>query len=235
VNASFAIVLLTGLSYAIASIASVPILVPILNTLASFPFMVLALKQGDIRRAIARMLLWAAAMGVCATLLSYARPAQTARLFLRAAAYRNEMIVWVMSGRGAESTPSLFIPAQARQAALFSVLALASGGVLAMPMGAVLMNEMGHYVGTLAAMSRRPLLTMILGWHPWAVIRIVCFVTIGVILSAPLLARVGRFRVNWAAARAPLIAACVGLVIDVLLKSLFAPAWQRTLVHLVAR
>ena len=66
-----------------------------------------------------------------------------------------------------------------------------------MPMGAVLMNYMGHYVGTLAAASGRPALTMVLGWHPWAVVRIVSFVALGVILSAPLLARLGGFRIDW--------------------------------------
>ena len=232
--AAATIALLTTASYALGWLLSIPILVPFLNTLASYPFMVLALKDGDVRRAIARMLVWAATMGVCATLFSYARPADTARLFVRAAAYRNEMIAWVMTGRGAESTPSVFIPQQAEQAALFSALALASGGTLAMPMGAVLMNDMGHYVGTLAAMSRHPLVTMVLGWHPWAVIRIASFVVIGVVLSAPLLARVGRFRVNWASARTPFVLACAGLVVDVVLKSLLAPAWQRILVRLVA-
>ena len=232
--AAATIALLTTVSYALGWLLSIPILVPFLNTLASYPFMVLALKDGDVRRAIARMLVWAATMGVCATLFSYARPADTARLFVRAAAYRNEMIAWVMTGRGAESTPSVFIPQQAEQAALFSALALASGGTLAMPTGAVLMNDMGHYVGTLAAMSRHPLVTMVLGWHPWAVIRIASFVVIGVVLSAPLLARVGRFRLNWTSARTPFVLACAGLVVDVVLKSLLAPAWQRILVRLVA-
>ena len=128
--------------------------------------MVLALKRGDLRLAVARMLLWALTMGVAATLLSYARPAQTGALFLRGEAYRAEMFAWVMTGQGAESTPSQFIPQQAGHAALFSGLALATGGVAAMPMGAVLMNYMGHYVGTLAATSRRPALTMILGVAP---------------------------------------------------------------------
>ena len=227
------IVLATFASYALGWLLSIPILVPFLNTLASFPFMVRALMRGEVGRAIARMLVWAATMGVCATLLSYTRPAETGRLFVRAAAYRNEMIRWVMTGRGAESTPSLFVPQQAGQAAVFTVLALASGGTLAMPMGAVLMNDMGHYVGTLAAMSRRPLPTMVLGWHPWAVIRIASFVAIGVILSAPLLARVFGFRVNWAAARTPLIVACAGFIADMILKWLLAPAWQRILVRLV--
>ena len=176
----------------------VPLLVPILNTLASFPFMVLALKRGDLRLAVARMLLWALTMGVRATLLSYARPAQTDALFLRGEAYRTEMFAWVVTGQGAESTPSQFIPQQAGHAVLFSALALATGGVAAMPMGAVLMNYMGHYVG---AGGRQPASGADddPGWHPWAVIRVISFVMIGVVLSAPLLSRLGKFRVEAAA------------------------------------
>jgi hypothetical protein len=227
------IVLATLFSYALAWIVGIPILVPILNTLASFPFMVSALKGGDVRVAVARMLVWAFAMGVAATALSYARPAQTDALFLRGESYRTEMFAWVMTGQGSESTPSQFIPQQARDAAIFSALALATGGVLAMPMGAALMNYMGHYVGTLAARSAHPGQTLVLAWHPWAVIRVTSFVTIGVILSVPWLSRVGRFSIDWRAARPLLVAACVGLVADVMLKALFAPTWQRLLLRTV--
>jgi hypothetical protein len=230
---AIAIVAATLLSYVVGWAIGVPLFLPILNTLASFPFMVLALKRGDLRLAVARMLLWALTMGVMATLLSYARPAETDTLFLRGGSYRIEMFTWVMTGNGAESSPSQFIPEQARQAAIFAGLALATGGVAAMPMGAVLMNYMGHYVGTLAASSARPAATMLLAWHPWAVIRVISFVVIGVVLSAPVLSRVVRFRVGWRAARPLLFAACGGLVIDVLLKTLFAPAWQRLLLRLV--
>jgi len=221
-----AICLGTISSYALGWLLGVPLLVPILNTLASYPFMVIALRRGDLRVALVRMLLWALTMGVCATLLSYARPAATDALFLRGEAYRVEMHAWVMTGRGAESTPSVFIPQQIGHAALFSALAVLTGGALAMPMGAMLMNYMGHYVGTLAAIGRRPLLLLILGWHPWAVIRIVSFVVIGVVLSAPLVAR-RRPEMTW------LAWAGAGLLADVVLKALFAPAWQRLLVRLV--
>ena len=227
------IVLLTLISYAIGWAAGIPVLLPILNTLASFPFMVLALRRGDLRLAVARMLLWALAMGVAATFLSYARPAQTGALFLRGESYRTEMFAWVMTGQGAESRPSQFIPQQLGHAALFSGLALATGGVAAMPMGAVLMNYMGHYVGTLAASSRRPALTMILGWHPWAVIRVISFVVIGVVLSTPLLSRLGKFQVDRAVARTLLVWAGAGLVADIVLKTLLAPAWQRILLRAV--
>ena len=227
------IVLLTLLSYALGWAAGLPVLLPILNTLASFPFMVLALRRGDLRLAVARMLLWALAMGVAATFLSYARPAQTGALFLRGESYRTEMFAWVMTGQGAESRPSQFIPQQFGHATLFSGLALATGGVAAMPMGAVLMNYMGHYVGTLAGASARPALTMILGWHPWAVIRVISFVAIGVVLSAPLLSRAWKFTIDWMTARRLLVAAGIGLLIDIALKAALAPAWQRLLLRVV--
>jgi hypothetical protein len=231
--AAVSIVLATLASYALGWAIGVPLLVPVLNTLASFPLMVLALRRGDLRLAVARMLLWALTLGVVATMMSYARPAQTGTLFLRGEAYQREMFGWVLTGQGAESSPSIFIPQQAGHAALFSALALATGGVAAMPMGAVLMNYMGHYVGVLAATSRRPALTMILGWHPWAVIRVISFVVIGVVLSAPLLSRLGKFRVDRAVARTLLAWALGGLVADVVLKTLLAPAWQRLLLRVV--
>jgi hypothetical protein len=231
--AALLIVLSTLVSYAIGWAIALPVLLPVLNTLASFPFMVLALKRGELRLAVARMLLWALTMGVTATLLSYARPAQTDVLFLRGESYRAEMFGWVLTGQGAESTPSQFIPQQAGHALLFSGLALATGGAAAMPMGAVLMNYMGHYVGTLAAASRRPVLTVVLGWHPWAVIRVISFVVIGVVLSAPLLSRLGSFRVDRAAARTLLLGAVAGLAADIVLKTLLAPAWQRLLLRVV--
>ena len=228
-----ALVAVTGLSYAIGWLVNIPPLVPILNTAASYPFMVLALKRGDLKLAVARMLLWALTIGLCAMLLSYARPAATGTLFLRADAYRVEMFEWVLTGRGAESTPSRFIPQQLGQAAIFCGLALATGGVLAMPMGAVLMNYMGHYVGTLAARSARPALTMLLAWHPWSVVRIISFVILGVVLSVPLLSRVGRVSVDRHAARRFVIAACAGLVVDIVMKALLAPGWQRLLLRIV--
>jgi len=228
-----AIVLATVASYAIARIINVPVLLPILNTAASFPFMVAALRRGDVRLAVARMLLWALTMGVCATLWSYARPAETAALFLRADAYRTEMFEWVATGRGAESTPSVFVPQQAMHAVVFAALAAATGGAAAMPMGAVLMNYMGHYVGSLAARSRRQVVTMILAWHPWAVIRVISFVVIGVVLAVPVLSRIWSFQIDRPAARRLLAWAGAGLVIDVVMKAALAPAWQRMLLRVV--
>src|SRR5436305_3706166 len=102
-----------------------------------------------------------------------------------------------------------------------------------MPMGAVLMNYMGHYVGTLAGASRHPILTMVLGWHPWAVIRIVSFVVIGVVLSAPVWSGLARARVDRRLAVRLLAYAAAGLLVDIVLKTLLAPAWHRLLLRTV--
>ena len=228
---ALAIVAATLGSYVVGWAVGIPALVPILNTVASYPFMVLALKRGDLRLAVARMLVWALTMGVAATALSYARPAETGQLFIRAQAYRAEMFEWVLTGRGAESTPSAFIPQHLGHAALFSTLTLATGGALGMPMGAVLMNYMGHYVGTLAETSAHPARTILLAWHPWAVIRVISFVVIGVVLSAPLLSRIGKFRVDWMTGRRLVAWASAGLVLDIVLKALLAPTWQRLLLR----
>ena len=227
---ALAIVLATVASYALGWFVGKPLLLAIFNAAASFPFMVAALRRNRVRAAIGRMLVWALTMGVCSTTLSYEYPLPTNRLFLRGADYRTEMFDWVRTGVGAESSPSVFIPAQARDAAIFSAAALATGGVLAMPMGAVLMNQMGHYVGALAAWSARPGVTMILGWHPWAVIRIVSFVVIGVVLSMPLMGRREEFS---RAARTYLPWAAGGLLLDIVLKTLLAPSWQRLLLRIV--
>ena len=192
-----------------------------------------ALRRGEVRGAIVRMLVWAFAMGVCATVLSYVQPARTDALFLRGRSYRVEMFDWIRTGVGAESDPSRFIPEHAAHVFVFVWAALASGGVIALAMGAVLMNYMGHYVGALAAASARPIQTMVIGWHPWAVIRIVSFVAIGVVLSGPVLSRIGGFRFDWRAERRFLLYAAIGLAADVVLKWSLAPYWRHLLLRVV--
>jgi hypothetical protein len=219
----------TGLSYVAGwTIGSRP-LVPALNTLAAFPFLYLALRQGLVRRAIAFMLVWAAAMAVCATLLSYAAPFRAGRLFVNGAAYRHEMFAWVATGVGAESSPRLFLPSHAVHAALFTALSLLSGSLLSMPMGAILINYMGHFVGALAAQSAHPVLTGCLAWVPWSVIRILSYVLLGVVLAGPVLSRLGRFPFDLGAQARWLVLAGCGLLADVGLKAMLAPWWQRIL------
>jgi len=223
----------TALSYAIAFLAGVPALVPFINVLPAFPFMVASLRRGRTGEAIWRMLVWAAAMGVCATLISYFDTTSAGHLFLGGESYRREMFAFILTGTGREGDIRAFLPQHAAHAVGFCALAIATGAVLAMPLGAVLMNYMSYYVGALAASSAHPWMAIAVAWVPWAVVRVASFVTLGVVLAGPVLARVGGFEFRLGGQKRWLVVATGGLAVDVLLKWLLAP-WWRGLIRSVA-
>ena len=216
----------TALSYVVAAAIGVPLLVPLLNIAPAFPFMVASLRRGRTGEAVWRMLIWAAALGVCATVFSYIDAAEAGRLFLRGEDYRREMFAYLQTGQGREGNPRAFIPQHFGHAAVFCVLALATGASLAMALGAALMNYMSYYVGALGASSLQPWKAMALAWVPWAVIRVASFVTLGVVLGGPLLGRVLGFRFRLADHSRWMALAAAGLAIDIALKWLLAPVWR---------
>jgi hypothetical protein len=214
-------------SYAIGWLIGLPVLLPFLNAALPWWLMVKSLRVGQVRRAVAIMLVWAMTLGVAATTMAamgWSRTRSGGDLFLRPA-YRDQMIEWVRTGIGPESQPGVFIPRHLAYAGVFSAAALATGGALAMPMGAVLMNQMGEYVGAMARQSAHPATSVILGWHPWAVVRVIGFVIIGVVLSGVLLSRVLRFSFSLARHRRFLYVGASLLALDIALKAVLAPAW----------
>jgi hypothetical protein len=217
----------TALSYVVAWAIGVPVLVPILNTVPAFPFMIASLRRGHVGEAIVRMLIWAAALAVCATAFSYGRTADAAGLFLHGEAYRREMFTFLLTGVGAEGNVRQFLPNHVLHAVIFSVLALATGSLAAMPMGAALMNYMAYYVGALAASSAHPLRAIALAWVPWALIRIAGFVTLGVVLAGPVLGRLFGFSFSLRDQRRWVALALAGLVVDIFLKWALAPGWRQ--------
>jgi len=224
--APLAIVFGTGASYVVAVLLGIPVLVPILNVLPAFPFMVASLRHGRVGEAVRRMLIWAASLAICATAMSYAAPVETSGLFIHGDAYRREMFLFVLTGRGAEGDIRQFLPQHAAHATIFCGLALATGSVLAMPLGAILMNYMGHYVGALASASAHPWRAFVLGWVPWSVVRIASFVTLGVVLGGPVLARVFRFEYRLIEQRRWVLLAVTGLLLDAWLKWALAASWR---------
>lgn len=223
--APLAIVAGTALSYVIAIPLGVPILVPIVNTVPAFPFMVASLRRGRVGEAVVRMLVWALALGVCATAISYWRTADAGRAFVHGEAYRTEMFTYVITGVGAEGDVRRFLPQHALHATAFTILALATGSIAAMPMGAALMNYMAYYVGALAATSARPLQVIAFAWVPWALVRIASFVVLGVVLAGPVLSRLLGFPYRLGDQRRWLALALGGLALDVLMKWGLAHAW----------
>ena len=225
------VILATVVSYGVGWVIGLPALVPFLNAAVAWWRMSVELRRGQVRRAVAVMLVWALAMGLMATLMAatgWSRRHGGGDLFLRAA-YRDEMIQWVRTGSGPESTPSIFVPRHLGYAAVFTVTSLATGGALSMPMGAVLMNQMGEYVGGMAAASAHPFASAVLGWHPWAVVRVIGFVILGVALSGVVLSRIQKYPYSLAAERRWLAVGAALLGLDIALKWALAPAWATLL------
>ena len=216
----------TALSYVVAALAGIPALVPVLNVLPAFPFMVASLRRGRAGEAIWRMLIWAAALGVCATVFSYLDTAAAGRLFLHGETYRREMFAYLATGIGPEGDARTFVPTHLAHASVFCVLALATGASAGMALGAFLMNYMAYYVGALGAASAHPWQAMMLAWVPWALIRVASFVILGVVLGGPLLGRLFTFPFALRAHARWLALAAGGLVLDILLKWTLAPAWR---------
>ena len=121
------------------------------------------------------------------------------------------------------------LPQHALHAGAFVALSLLTASVVSVVFGAALMNYMAYYVAELIRLTpSHPWLAALLGWHPWSIVRIVSFVTLGVLLAEPLLRRVTRAP-RLAPPRALLALALAGLVVDVCLKALLAPHWAALL------
>ena len=213
----------------LARAGSGPILLPILATLAVYPVLVLLITRGRRRAAVFATLLWAASLSASEIALTARRPDVMERVVLNGAAYREEMFGFIRTGQGRESDPSRFLPQHLLHLGAFCLLAYLSAGLLGIGLGAVLVGYMSFYVGSLAAAGGSPELAFLLGWPPWAILRVVAFVLLGVVLAEPLLLAARR-RMRLAAVEVParrswyVIVAAL-LLADATLKYLLAPHW----------
>lgn len=218
--------LVTALTYVVGLLIGSRWLLPILNAAPAYANLVRHLRAGERRAALESMLVWAASLAVCGTILFACLPKDPAPLVLHGAAYRDEMFSWIRTGVGAEGTPRLFLPQHITHLAAFLVLALVSASAAAIFMGAVLMNYMAYYVASLARAGVPTWAVVLLGWQPWAIVRIAAFCAFGVVCAEPLLRLViERSYVRAGSARPIAIAAIVGILADWTLKAALAPQW----------
>ena len=208
-------------------------ILPVLQTFPVYLGMLWWLHHHRRMHALAMMLGWAAALAVVMAVLVQHDPQRAAGVILHGSAYRKMMFHWLCTGVGMESTPRLFIPAHLREIVLFSLSAGFTAGLVAMHGGAVLMNYMSYYVGSLMHAADHPWLVFFIGWKIYAVIRVIAFVILGVHLAEPLWFRITGRTYEFRNRRAWFLAAAAGLGLDILLKTLTAPAYQKLLSHLV--
>ena len=217
----------------VARAGSGPILLPLLATLAIYPVLALLLAQGRRPAAAIATLLWAASLSASVIAMTARRPEAMEPVVLNGAAYRDELFDFIRTGQGRESDPASFVPQHVLHLGAFCALALVSAGLLGIALGAVLVGYMSFYVGSLAAAGGAPALAFALGWPPWAILRVVAFVLLGVVLAEPLLfAAIRRVRPapRTTSGRRPwYLTAAALLLADVILKSMLAPGWATLL------
>lgn len=218
--------LAAALSYPLGLALGQPWLLPLLNAAPAYALMATRLRRGDRRGAVLGMLAWAAVLAVCGTLCFRLWPASLDQVVLNGPAYRTEMLHWVRTGEGAEGDPRQFLPQHALHLGAFVGLSLATASTLSILMGAVLMNYMSFYVASLGHAGAPAWVVGLMGWHPWSIVRVAAFCTLGAVLAEPLLARIRPYPyAGLRAARPFLVWAAAGLVADGVIKALLAQQW----------
>ena len=207
---------------------------PLLQVAVAYPVMVSLLARGERGRAVACMLWWALCLGAVMVTTVVRAPNASADAIFHGPEYAAEMFHWIRTGIGAEGTPSRFIPQHLLHLGIFIGLSLATASLLSLLMGAVLMNYMSFYVGSLILASNDFSTAVLVGWHPWSILRVAAFVVLGVVLAEPLISRLLKRSYRLAQAKLYLWLAAAGLAGDIIMKAALAPWWGLMLRKLIS-
>jgi hypothetical protein len=208
-------------------------LLPVLQIAISYPVLYSLLLRRMRNRAFGAMLFWGLWVGLIMVTASVWFPENAAKSIFNGTTYAQEMVHWIQTGDGAEGNPVRFVPQHLLHFVIFAVLSLATGSLLSLLMGAMLMNYMSFYVSTVIHLSHDKILAILMGWHPWSIIRVAAFIILGVILAEPMINRINRMDYEYASTRRYYWYALHGLVLDVILKTLLAPWWGLELRKLI--
>lgn len=163
------------------------------------------------------VLLWAAGTTVASVGEFAGRPVETDRRVLRAAPYRGEMLRWLRTGMGPESSPGATAGRHLAELLVYLAAAVASANFLGIALGAILLNYMNAYVAALLRAARRRAVVLALAWNVWSVVRVTAYVALGAAATVPLGPWVGLPRPADAGASL-LVVGGVGVALDLVLK-----------------
>lgn len=215
------------LALAAAYSVNSPVLFPLAASLLFFPVFFAHIRREAFTSALLCSILWAVTGSVLVILLTIFKPHVSDSLILNGQAYSLEMLRWIGTGEGAESTFSIFFPQHLLHLAVFTAATLISAGYLGLTAGSFLLNYMNAYVGTYVAVSGTGPAGVLLAWHPWALIRVGAYLVLGVYLSALTLKTIRK--IENLPPRRWVYFGVSGLVLDILLKTVLAPHWRKIL------
>ena len=106
--------------------------------------------------------------------------------------YAASMRGWLASGELLGGTPRAILRRHVRELALYLATALVSANLLAIGMGAVLLNRMNAWFVELLADARDRRTVLVLGWPCWSLARVMAYVALGAACAQWWAARLGR-------------------------------------------
>ncbi|HEU4333008.1 MAG TPA: hypothetical protein VFT32_00810 [Candidatus Eisenbacteria bacterium] len=125
---------------------------------------------------------WAGALTVSTVAAAARTPQAALQTIWHASDFRNEMVTWIATGRGAEGNIALFLPRVLVEYALVWILSAATLGAAALLLGSLLLGYMNGYVGWVVANAdpaASPIGTALVAWPPWSVARVLSFILAG--------------------------------------------------------
>jgi hypothetical protein len=201
-------------------------LLPLISSLLFFPVFVIYLTAKRRRSVFFLSLFWIVMLSLMMILTTLQNPQQMEELTLGGTAYTEGMFNWIKTGEGAEGSPALFLPHHIINLLAFLVATALTGGFGGLLLGTILLNYMNFYVGMLALNGDNPALLALIGWSPWAVLRVVGFLLLAIALAEPFWNLLGRKK-QVMNLRRPYLWSGLGLVVlDIVLKWLLAGSWR---------
>jgi len=216
-----------------------PFLLLVFTCMPIYPVYFSQFKAQQYKKAAFRVLLWAITISFTIVLLTVSNPSLASRAVISGTSYKEEMFLWIATGEGAEGDPSAFVPAHLINAAFFTLLSFATGGLLALLFGAYQMNYMNFYVGELLSRVAHPtlnnfIIVSLLSWPVYSIIRVLGFVCIGVATTIPLASKTFKKKIDSKPLTRLLITGVVLVGLDIAIKAFVAPYYQKLLHELIS-
>ncbi len=160
---------------------------------------------------------WALGTTLASVYVFTGQPLKTDERVFRAAAYRESMLAWLVTGRGPEIRPLATAGQHLRELIWYTAAAVATANLASIALGAALLNEMNAYVATLLRAAKRTGTVLLLAWNIWSIVRVGAYVLIGAAAAEPLL-RLWGWRVDTSTSLRLASVGAAGAFLDLILK-----------------
>lgn len=134
-----------------------------------------ALRADDQRRGLGVLAVAFAAHSLVAIALAYHAPDRAAACLPGGSAYWAKNLHWIKTGEDPEYIVANWLPAHFQLLGAMILLTYMSLGFVPLIQGFHEVDLMNYYVGRLLAGSDGSPVSLLLGWHPWSVLRGVCY------------------------------------------------------------